>query len=245
LDDVLARRFEEAGGELRVNKRFDGHFDTCGLVRASGRRRSSSRFSAPWFGVKAHFSDVALEADLEIHLVCGGYVGLSRHGSGTVNACGLFRAGPRARRRGEQAVEWLKGPEGSRLRTRMSGARMVAGSSCAVAGLDFAPARAEGSQECRIGDALTMIPPLTGNGMSIALESAAQAARPLAAYARGDLDWRAARLSMARTCDCAFRRRLRWAGLLHAAIFAPYESELMWLAARWPAIALMFYSRTR
>jgi flavin-dependent dehydrogenase len=56
-----------------------------------------------------------------------------------------------------------------------------------------------------------MIPPVTGNGMSMAFESAAWAAEPLAAYSRGERTWDESRLAIARRCDAGFARRLRWA----------------------------------
>jgi flavin-dependent dehydrogenase len=245
LDNLLARKFETSGGDLQVNNRFKGRFDAIGMVRAAGRRRANLDGAKTWFGVKAHFCGVELEADLEMHLVPGGYVGLCRQGNGQVNACGLFQAASRTTRSQRRNVyEWLSGQKGSPLRDRMSRATMVAGSSCTVAGLDLAPNGGD-TRECRIGDALTMIPPLTGNGMSIALESARLAIRPLLTYSRGRLDWWAAQSIIARACDDAFRTRLRWARALHAAVFAPCQKQLMSLAMRWPAVALMMYSRTR
>jgi hypothetical protein len=57
-----------------------------------------------------------------------------------------------------------------------------------------------------------LIPPVTGNGMSMAFESAELAVEPLAAYSRGELDWRAARETIARLCDERFARRLNGRG---------------------------------
>jgi flavin-dependent dehydrogenase len=90
-----------------------------------------------------------------------------------------------------------------------------------VAGLSLRPQRAEDRAECCIGDALTMIPPVTGNGMSMAFESAQIAVEPVAAYCRGELTWTEARLTVARACDGAFGKRLRWAGWLQGMMFAP------------------------
>ena len=43
-----------------------------------------------------------------------------------------------------------------------------------------------------------MIPPVTGNGMSMAFEAAKMAIGPLAAYSRGESSWSKARQSVAR-----------------------------------------------
>jgi flavin-dependent dehydrogenase len=108
------------------------------------------------------------------------------------------------------------------------------------------PRRAADSTECRIGDALTMIPPVTGNGMSMAFESAAIAVQPLAAYSCSEIGWPEARREIARACDAAFARRLRWARRLQWLMFFPltrtrlgavlFRSELVWRA---------FFARTR
>lgn len=246
LDTLLARDFERSGGDLRLKSRFAASYDQSGIVRASGRRRGESGSSELWFGVKAHFTGVTLSADLEMHLVPGGYVGLCRHGDGSVNACGLFRQhAKRARRGNEQGLDLLKGPESSLLRKRMFGGQLIPGTFCAVAGLDLAPGVGERTSECRIGDALTMIPPLTGNGMSMALESAAIAANPLAGYSQGEMEWGRAQRSIATACEQTFGRRLRWARLLHAAVFTRFQSALACLAIQWPTLPNAFYTRTR
>ena len=59
-------------------------------------------------------------------------------------------------------------------------------SFCAVAGLSLRPQRAASRAEISVGDAITMIPPVTGNGMSMAFESAELAIAPLAAWSRGE-----------------------------------------------------------
>ena len=75
--------------------------------------------------------------------------------------------------------------------------------------------------ECCIGDALTMIPPVTGNGMSLAFESAKLALEPLVAFSRGEIPWTQAQQVVARSCDQTFARRLAWARFLQWLMFSP------------------------
>jgi 2-polyprenyl-6-methoxyphenol hydroxylase-like FAD-dependent oxidoreductase len=77
------------------------------------------------------------------------------------------------------------------------------------------PRRASAWPECCLGDALTMIPPVTGNGMSMAFESAEIAIEPLTAYSEGEISWNESRRAVAQRCDQAFARRLAWARWLH------------------------------
>jgi flavin-dependent dehydrogenase len=100
------------------------------------------------------------------------------------------------------------------------------------------PQRASEKSECCIGDALTMIPPVTGNGMSLAFESAQLAVEPLAAFSRGGISWMQARQKIARACDESFSRRLRWANWLQRLMFSPllqtrpgrfiFQSQTVW-----------------
>jgi 2-polyprenyl-6-methoxyphenol hydroxylase-like FAD-dependent oxidoreductase len=215
MDALLAEIFQQSGGELRTRSRWTSGFDGEGVISASGRRLQSTEKNpaARWFGVKAHVSTpVNLQADLEMHLSPDGYVGLSRINDGQVNACGLFQARPD--NRPESKTEWLRGQPGSPLRERLDAAQFEPDSFCSVAGIQLKPHRASTQKECRIGDALTMTPPVTGNGMSMAFESAEAAIEPLAAYSRGQLKWDDARRQIAHRCDTAFSRRLAWARVL-------------------------------
>src|SRR5207302_11480062 len=94
-------------------------------------------------------------------------------------------------------------------------------SFCSVAGLSLRPQRASAHAECCLGDALTMIPPVTGNGMSMAFEAAELAIEPMAAYSQGEISWALARQTVAGSCDKLFRRRLSWARWLEWMMFTP------------------------
>lgn len=151
-------------------------------------------------------------ADLELHLVTNGYVGLCRLAHGMVDVCGIFR---RARLSGEAPRRWretLSGQPGSVLQSRLADASFVDDSFCSVAGLGFG--RPPGGN-CAIGDAFSFIPPGTGNGMSLALESAALATEPLAAFSKGGLPWADAAAEVSGQCRQAFHHRLLWGRLLH------------------------------
>jgi len=239
MDALLARRFAELGGELRENARWREAAFGEGVIRATGRRAQPVERGVRWCGFKVHARRVALEADLEMHLGADGYVGLCRLDEGRVNVCGLFRR-PVAGAQDER-VRWrelLQGVEGSPLRARLAGAEFDEDSFCAVAGLPLAPQRALGRPECVLGDALTMIPPITGNGMSMAFEAAEAAIEPLAAYSRGAVTWRDAQTHLARQLDQTFACRLAWARAVQGLAFRPllraamlplvFHSEWLW-----------------
>jgi menaquinone-9 beta-reductase len=246
LDALLARRFREAGGELRENARWqDGQFGE-GVVRATGRRLQLRENGQQWFGLKIHARNVPLAADVEMHGTESGYVGFCRLPNGEVNICGLFRPPASPRDSSQPRLAPLRGREGTPLWKRLEGAEVDESSFCSVAGISLRPQRAANRRECCIGDALTMIPPVTGNGMSMAFEAAEMAIEPVAAYSRGESSWNDARRKLAAACDRAFARRLAWARWLQWLMFTPWlrngpgsmalHSEFLWR---------MMFARTR
>ena len=61
-------------------------------------------------------------------------------------------------------------------------------SFCAVAGLGFDVAPPPADRIC-LGDSFAPTPPFTGNGMAMALQSAALALDPLTGWSRGRASW--------------------------------------------------------
>lgn len=229
LDATLAEQFQALGGELRQRNRWQEPSQREGVVFASGRRAQTKPDGWHWFGVKAHARNVVLAADLEVHLAPNGYIGLCRLADDIVNVCGLFR------RRSDSAsltsrTDLLRGKSGSKLHQRLASAEFLPDSICTVGGLDLRPHHARSTSECRIGDTLTMIPPFTGNGMSMAFESAELAVEPLECWSRGNAPWTETVRIISARCDEAFHNRLRWATRLHKLMFiAPLQP----LAVRW------------
>jgi 2-polyprenyl-6-methoxyphenol hydroxylase-like FAD-dependent oxidoreductase len=245
LDELLAKEFRAAGGELKENARWRGEEFSEGTVRASGRRMQPVVNGWRWFGLKVHARNVPLMADLEMHLWPGGYLGMSRLTNGEVNLCGLFRrpAG------GEAPGDWkqmMRGEPGAHRHRRLEHAEFDEESFCSVAGLSLEPQRAANSQECCVGDTITMIPPVTGNGMSMAFESAELATEPLVEYSAGKISWDVARRSIAEKCDQTFARRLAWAAWLQRLMFMPsLQGALVLFAPRWQSVWRLLVSRTR
>ena len=231
LDSALAGELKRLGGDLRVESRWDGDYGAPGVVRATGRRRAAPDSESRWFGVKAHVKNVSLECDLEMHFLEHGYIGLCRLSDGTSNVCGMFSAGGK---RGH-VRELLDGPAGSIIHERLRGAVWLPDSFCAVAGLPL-HAGIDRSAEARVGDAIAMVPPATGNGMSFAFESAAMASRVLCNDAVDGEAWGRLVGQLQAEYRAGFSQRLFWANKLHRILLGSHEIGL-WLgcgnAAAW------------
>ncbi len=245
LDDWLGQEFQRLGGDLRTGERWHEDFSD-GIVRASGRRAEAKSDGWRWFGLKVHVTDLPLTADLEMHLLPSGYVGLVRLADGQVNVCGLFRSATAIPDLARRWREWLFGSPGSELQSRLAQARVQEESFCTVAGLSLSPRLARDHPEMCVGDALTMIPPLTGNGMSMAFESAELALAPLERFCHGDWSWPQAQREIADASDATFRRRLRWARWVQSAQFcAPARATLLWLVAQSQPVWRGLFAQTR
>jgi flavin-dependent dehydrogenase len=246
MDQALALHFRELGGELQENSPQPSTHPGEGVVSAKGRRLEPVESGWRWFGLKVHAHNIGLGSDLEMHGFAGGYVGLCRLRDGMVNICGLFR-----KRAGNQVSlgnwrEMLSGPGDSVLHRRLESAEFEENSFCSIAGLPLKPRKASGQESLYIGDALTMIPPVTGNGMSMAFEAAAIAIDPVAAYSQSKISWKQACQIFASECDTAFARRLAWARPLQWFMFAArFHGNLAELALRSQCLWRVMFAMTR
>ena len=246
LDTLLAHEFRTAGGVLLENSRRQAPQPAEGSVDASGRHARPIENGWRWFGIKVHVRAVRLSADLEMHGLPGGYVGMSRLAGDEVNVCGLFRRRGNSHRPPANWRQVLLGSPGSALRERLGKAEFDGNSFCAVAGLPLRAQHAQDREECSIGDALTMIPPVTGNGMSMAFEAAQLATEPLSAYSRGECSWGETKRIVGRACDKAFAQRLAWGRWLQWLMFSPLmRSPAVGVALNSAWLWKVMFSRTR
>lgn len=208
LDDRLQRLLTDSGGRVFTRSRVTRD-------EGEGRVWCSGRVPQPgdWIGLKGHFSELPMESDLEMYIASNGYVGLARIDGKVVNICGLFRLSREIS--GPDILECYAELGGLRnLADRMRQANCRDDTRSAVAGfrLGWQTGRPD---RFSLGDARAMIPPFSGNGMSMALESAAITAPILAAYAKGDLSWEHAVSQASQAMRSRFSSRMIFARMLH------------------------------
>lgn len=207
LDEALAEKFVDLGGILLTGSRLECA-DQPGRVHACGRKPDTS---SRWVGVKQHFRKLETRNDLEIHFGRGGYIGLTKVENDAVNVCGLLRRG------GVDLTQPLasiaREADMKQLAHRLAEAQPVDGSFCAVAGLGYEMKPKD--DLLHVGDRIGLIPPFTGNGMTIAWQSAAVAAPRLVDWSRGDIDWNSAKRAAIRAQQRRFGPRVRTARALH------------------------------
>ena len=237
LDARLADEFQKLGGELKTNSRFNST-DAPGLVQASGRRRADPDHGH-LFGLKAHATNVSATADLELHFARNRYVGICRLPNNLSNVCGLFYSSTPIHDLQNRWPEILADSIPCLARAGWN-----KDSFCVVAAITLDENFKE--RQFAIGDAAAMIPPLTGNGMSMAFESAAFAAPTLISYSRGKFSWPEARSLHWKDWTTTFRPRLRWAKFTQRLAFSSRSQRLLFtIAKNFPPFAQLVFRQTR
>lgn len=213
LDERLSERFIALGGDLQTGRRARPE-PAEGFVWAAGRRPRAGH----WIGLKAHVR-MPTAADLEMHSGANGYAGLAGVEDGWTNVCGLFLLDRGIRAKGRELLPaYLDAGGNTRLASALRVAEWRDASFSSVAGFELGRQTPVPGLLC-VGDAESMIPPFTGNGMSMAFQAAALAADPLAEWAGGRRAWRETTDAVHARLRHGFRRRLFSAAILHRALF--------------------------
>jgi menaquinone-9 beta-reductase len=215
LDERLRHQVEALGGKILTSVRAQPK-PQDGLVWTAGRRPCCG----PWIGLKAHVRGLHPAADLEMHAGSNGYAGLVEVEDGWFNICGLFRIDRSISATGADLLPTYLARGGNHaLAHQLRAAHWRKESFAAVAGFKL------GRQPplpglVALGDAQSIIPPFTGNGMSMAFQAAENAVAPLAAWSRGELAWQDAANTVRSALAKRFRRRLAVAQSLHPILLA-------------------------
>jgi flavin-dependent dehydrogenase len=240
LDGLLAVEFARAGGILKLGERANVDANREGVVRATGRRRSESG-GGHLFGLKAHAIGAALSSDLELHFGGENYVGICKVDDQRANVCGLFYSRGSMRSLRE---DWQARLAGSIWSDAVEGVCWDEGSFSSVAGLTMD--RHAPELQFSIGDAAAMIPPLTGNGMSMAFESAVLACGPLLEFSAGRISWAECLRWHSTAWNEAFSSRLQWAGFVQPLLFSGAGQQFLYVCTRlFPSLPTFFFARTR
>ena len=165
----------------------------------------------------------------------GAYVGMTRVENGRVNVCGLFRRTQPvtgAESREEMLPLALEEALMPGVATRLRAARADTASIKGVNQFFLGWQRRADEGEVRIGDTAAMIPPFTGNGMSMAFQSALIAVEPLVEWAKGNAEWGEVAVRIGEEQRRRFASRLRWSWLLHGLLLTRSSRRLCTWAVR-------------
>lgn len=227
LDERLRGRAEKLGVIVRTGVRCKPE-PRDGLVWTAGRRPRNGE----WIGLKAHFKNLPTSADLEMHAGRNGYAGFAPVEDGWINVCGLFRIDRAVSAIGADLLPaYLETGGNAKLADLLRASECRTGSFSAMAGFELGRQPAVPGL-LALGDAESMIPPFTGNGMSMAFESAECAIGPLVAWSRGEQAWQDSANTVRAAVVRKFKRRLVVAGMLHPLLLDAGGRSLLQSLAR-------------
>lgn len=152
-----------------------GKHELRGWARPAGRGRDTVAFKLHWRLSLAEAE--ALAGCVELFLFDHGYAGLEPVEDGIANLCLLIRRDRLAAAGGhwEKLLAALRAGS-PLLDRRLTGAEPCWRAPVAVTGLPFGSLRRGGGGPWRLGDQAAVVPPFTGDGISVALYSARRAA---------------------------------------------------------------------
>ena len=221
------------------------------VIGAFGRRplrlRPAARRAAAAgrVAVKSHWTRVAMPAQVELHVVPGGYVGLAPLAADRVNVCAVVRA-DRVRADGGGAVLARLLAAAPRAAARLAGGVEDGDARCAESGLRFGAVQPLWRDVLLAGDAAALPHPLAGDGIAMALRSGRLAAAYVDAALAGRIQARHLGAAYARAWRREFVSRLRWDAPLHAVLERPrIAASLLRVLGRWPRGLTALVEQTR
>ena len=235
LDQRLYQIAFANGVLIYTQSRHATQVDACGTVRASGRIPSPGS----WIGLKAHIKGITPSANLEMHSGTIGYLGITQVEDGWHNACGLFRIDRSIKAKQEELLPAYLRKNGNHiLADQLQFAEWRNDSFSAVAGFSLGNQPYTPNTMC-LGDSHAIIPPFTGNGMTMAFESAEIALPHLIAYAADQISWQKACYLTDKHLHKHFRKRLTASRFIHPLLFHCASRHLLRHAPISPILSLL------
>ncbi|MCZ8520490.1 MULTISPECIES: NAD(P)/FAD-dependent oxidoreductase [Paenibacillus] len=213
-----------------------------GGSKLSGGRAPVSDF----IGVKSHLTNVAADSAVELYVVPGGYIGIAPVENGAANVAALLDKTAFAAA-GLSAGELLLAAAAGhpQLREKLAAGAAVPGTEAAV--IPRLGRRPKAWDGCAlVGDACVTIPPLCGDGMSMALRSALLCSGFADGFLRGSLSAGQWRVQYERRLLRDFAGPLRWGHLLQGLFARPaLAGPLMAVARLAPLLPALLLRATR
>ena len=259
LDALLAERARAAGVVIQagvtveqvhgsLNEGFNlearsasGRFITAArtVIAAYGKRSALDRTfnrrfmqrRQPFVAFKAHFTDVPLPGQIQLHAFKGGYCGLSMIEENfaqepVTNVCFLARSEvfQASRQAGQKPLEtflrWMHS-QNPHLQDHLCQGRQLDREWISIAQVPFTPKSPLEGDLLMAGDAAGLIVPLAGDGISIALRSGMLAAGLIFSFLDKNLSPSWLRRTYSRTWKQNFRQRLVFGRVLQNFMLHP------------------------
>lgn len=198
-------------------------------------------------GVKSHYTGIDMEPVVELYFFHGGYLGISPIEEGRINVAALLE-----RKAFQQRDKSILGfieeacQRHPKLGRKLGNALPVIGTQVAVAPVSLTRHPLAWDGFPLLGDASSMLPPLCGDGMSMALRSAMLCIPLATQYLKGEIDLAEWETSYTQAVNLEFKGPLKWGNLLQGVFGVPLLPQILLTAAQFtPKLAHRFVQATR
>ncbi|CAM3119544.1 NAD(P)/FAD-dependent oxidoreductase [Paenibacillus taichungensis] len=229
------------------------HYSAKTVIGAHGSKKlrgmtspAELRDKTAYVGVKSHYRGITIPQRVELYFCKGGYVGISPIEEGIANVAALLTLDT-VRGSGKSVEDILQSASltNERLAARLAEGRPVQGTQVSIAPLHLSNVPEPWSQYPHIGDAMLMIPPLCGDGMSIALRSSLLCAEWTDRYLQRKISFAQWQHEYSKEANLDFSRLLRRARRIQKLAFAKTNKFYPGLARMVPGLATYLVKATR
>lgn len=178
IDTVTKISFSSEIFEVETHKGL--HYTADYVLGAFGKRsnldvqwkRAFTKKPAQWLGVKAHYQYDMPTNMVALHNFDGGYCGLSKTESGTVNACYLASFESFKKYKDIDVFQKEVVSKNPHLNAFYNEAEMLFDKPLSISQISFNEKKTVENHVLMLGDSAGLIHPLCGNGMAMAIHSA-------------------------------------------------------------------------
>lgn len=267
LDNFLYEIAVQQGCEVIHDTVNDIHFDTDtftittttasytakAVIGAYGKRsaidqamgREFIKKKSPWLAVKAHYEGSFDSTAVALHNFSGGYCGISKTETGTLNIC--YLADYATFKQYKNIDEYQKAVlyKNKWLSAILSNSTMTFEKPLAISQISFEAKSPVEDHVLMTGDTAGLIHPLCGNGMAMAIHSAKIASELIADYLEGYLSRKEMEERYRKAWRKNFSRRLSMGRLLAKILAKPNLSEKLFkMLMLFPALLPVIIKQT-
>lgn len=181
-----------------------------------------------WIGVKSHFVGMSTDSAVELHFFPGGYLGVSPIEKGRYNVSAVI-SHKTFRHAGRTVMDAIKlaAKTNPNIAHVLGHALPIPGTQAAVTKVAPRHNVVAWGLVPHIGDAAAVIPPLCGDGMAMAIRSAALCAHLTDRFLRGEISLNDWRLQYTAMLHREFARPLRWGKVVEKSLTSATLATLL------------------
>ncbi|MGM1048735.1 MAG: NAD(P)/FAD-dependent oxidoreductase [Bacillota bacterium] len=199
-----------------------------------------------YVGLKSHYTGINVESQVELYFCEGGYTGISPIQNGMVNVAALLTLDV-VQSNGKSVQDILQAASRTnpKLAARLEQAVPVQGTQVSIAPVRLSDIPEPWSTFPHVGDALLMIPPLCGDGMSVALRSSILCSNLTDRYLRDEMTYTEWQSQYTKEANGEFTKLLRRARNIQKLAFAKTNRLYPGMARMFPGLASYVVKATR